>query len=134
MISVRSVSAHTMCASQDLTTSLQHKQHETGRLKRREANRTRKAASTSSPFQDDESIDILAESHPTFPLWRRATKQFWWNEWMLQPLIDAGVSSCTNIWIRPVLTPFPAAFLRYSSHARFFPDFNIHYSTYTRRV
>ena len=46
----------------DWTTSLQHKHHETGRLKCREANQTRKAASTSSPFQDDESIDILAES------------------------------------------------------------------------
>ena len=35
----------------------------------------------------------MAESYPVLPLWRRIDKRFWWNEWMSNPFIDAGVCS-----------------------------------------
>ncbi|KIJ69320.1 hypothetical protein HYDPIDRAFT_79429 [Hydnomerulius pinastri MD-312] len=41
----------------------------------------------------DSKVDPLAEPFPTLPLWRRVNKQFWWNEWLSKPFIDAGLHS-----------------------------------------
>jgi hypothetical protein len=38
-------------------------------------------------------VDVLAEPNITLPLWKRVVKRFWWNEWMMQPFIEAGVSA-----------------------------------------
>lgn len=38
-------------------------------------------------------MDVLAEPNITLPLWRRVVKHYWWNEWMIQPFVDAGVSN-----------------------------------------
>jgi phosphatidylinositol 4-phosphatase len=38
-----------------------------------------------------EKVDVLAEPFPTLPLWRRVDRQFWWNEWLMKPFIEAGV-------------------------------------------
>lgn len=40
---------------------------------------------------DDDTTDVLVEPNPTLPLWRRVDRQFWWNEWMSKPFVDAGV-------------------------------------------
>ena len=42
-----------------------------------------------SPSGD--KVDILAEPNATLPLWRRVDRQFWWNEWLSKPFVDAGV-------------------------------------------
>ena len=38
-------------------------------------------------------VDVLAEPLPALPLWRRVDRQFWWNEHLSKPFIDAGVST-----------------------------------------
>jgi hypothetical protein len=42
-----------------------------------------------------DAVDVLAEPHATLPLWRRVDRQFWWNEWMAKPFVDAGVRPFT---------------------------------------
>lgn len=48
-----------------------------------------------SPVTDripmDDKVDPLAEPYPMLPLWRRVDRQFWWNEWLSKPFVDAGV-------------------------------------------
>ncbi len=39
----------------------------------------------------EDKIDVLAEASPTLPLWRRVDRQYWWNEWISKPFINAGV-------------------------------------------
>jgi hypothetical protein len=46
----------------------------------------------SPPSSALETVDVFSEPHPTLPLWRRVDRQFWWNEWLSKPLVDAGVS------------------------------------------
>ncbi|KAF9246453.1 SacI homology domain-containing protein [Melanogaster broomeanus] len=41
----------------------------------------------------DSTVDPLAEPFSTLPLWRRVNRQFWWNEWLSKPFIDAGLHS-----------------------------------------
>lgn len=38
-------------------------------------------------------VNVLAEPSSTLPLWRRVDRQYWWNEWLSKPFVDAGVSS-----------------------------------------
>lgn len=40
-----------------------------------------------------DKVHVLAEPFPTLPLWRRVDRQYWWNEWLSKPFIDAGVRS-----------------------------------------
>ncbi|THU85663.1 hypothetical protein K435DRAFT_869083 [Dendrothele bispora CBS 962.96] len=44
-------------------------------------------------IHEGDKVNPLAEPNPTLPLWRRVDKQFWWNEWLSKPLIDAGLHS-----------------------------------------
>jgi phosphatidylinositol 4-phosphatase len=39
----------------------------------------------------DDKISVLEEPSATLPLWRRVDRQYWWNEWLSKPFIDAGV-------------------------------------------
>lgn len=48
-------------------------------------------AETSDVPKDGDNLSPLAEPNPTLPLWRRVDKQYWWNEWMTKPFLDAGV-------------------------------------------
>ncbi|KAH7926636.1 hypothetical protein BV22DRAFT_1062448 [Leucogyrophana mollusca] len=41
----------------------------------------------------DDKVDALAEPYPMLPLWRRVDRQFWWNEWLSKPFVDAGLHS-----------------------------------------
>jgi hypothetical protein len=75
----------------DLTRSLQHKHDLSLRLrKQQELLAGLGALDKKSDGQSRESP--LIEPNLALPLWRRVDKQFWWNEWMSKPFIDAGVS------------------------------------------
>ena len=80
----------------DITTSLQHKQQRLIDLKHPpkspKSPRSKSKPVRAHSISENDETDILAEPNPTLPLWKRVAKQFWWNEWMQQPLIDAGVS------------------------------------------
>ncbi|EPQ58006.1 hypothetical protein GLOTRDRAFT_114553 [Gloeophyllum trabeum ATCC 11539] len=79
----------------DITRSLQHKQQELVKAKKQNellANLNVLGEDKhGSPVGD--RIDVLAEPYPTLPLWRRVDRQFWWNEWLSKPFIDAGLHS-----------------------------------------
>ncbi|TFK54747.1 hypothetical protein OE88DRAFT_1777920 [Heliocybe sulcata] len=79
----------------DVTRSFQHKHEEVNKSKRHNALLAGLNAlgdeHTLSPVGD--KIDVFAEAHPTLPLWRRVDRQFWWNEWLSKPFIDAGLHS-----------------------------------------
>ncbi|KZT71284.1 hypothetical protein DAEQUDRAFT_724233 [Daedalea quercina L-15889] len=70
----------------DITRSLQHKHEMIAKSKAENASDEDKRL---SPL--GEKVDVLAEPSPTLPLWRRVDHQFWWNEWLSKPFIDAGV-------------------------------------------
>lgn len=78
----------------DITTSFQHKQHEVLRLRRK--------ASTQPGVSVEDNVDVLSEPQLTLPLWRRVTKQFWWNENLLQPFINANL----HPYVLPVMQGF----------------------------
>lgn len=42
-------------------------------------------------------VDALVEPSPTLPLWRRVDRQFWWNEWLTKPFVEAGVSVYVDV-------------------------------------
>lgn len=66
----------------DITRSLQHKHELIAESKAEDK--------VAGPV--GEKVDVLAEPAPTLPLWRRVDRQFWWNEWLSKPFIDAGVT------------------------------------------
>lgn len=78
----------------DITRSLQHKQDQVLKSQKQDALLADLIPSrNSSELLEGEKINALSEPYPTLPLWRRVDKQFWWNEWMSKPFIDAGVCS-----------------------------------------
>ncbi|KAF7305034.1 hypothetical protein MKEN_01218400 [Mycena kentingensis (nom. inval.)] len=77
----------------DITRSLQHKQEQAAKSQKQQA---LLADLNALPEREPKSptdikIDPLVEPQPTLPLWRRVDRQFWWNEWMSKPFVDAGV-------------------------------------------
>lgn len=86
----------------DITRSLQHKHDQVLRLQKQQdllaglgalPNSDKLDAHAPSPV----AASPLVEPNPAVPLWRRVDKQFWWNEWMLKPFIEAGVSFSLEI-------------------------------------
>lgn len=77
----------------DITHSLQHKQEQIAKTQKQNVLLAElDALDPSAQFMaSGEDVDVLAEPLPTLPLWRRADRQFWWNEHLLKPFIDAGV-------------------------------------------
>lgn len=85
----------------DITRSLQHKQEQVAKSRKR--NDLLQGLGAISPPPENSSrisyhpkldggeVVPLAEPNPTLPLWRRVDRQFWWNECMAKPFIDAGV-------------------------------------------
>lgn len=73
----------------DITRSLQHKHDMIARSKIEQDQQAKAEDGTVGPI--GEKVDVLAEPAPTLPLWRRVDRQFWWNEWLSKPFIDAGV-------------------------------------------
>ncbi|KAF8275070.1 SacI homology domain-containing protein [Lactarius quietus] len=84
----------------DITRSIQHKQEKIAQAQKRDALLEQLNASDPSALR--ENVDVLAEPLPTLPLWRRVDRQFWWNEHLSNPLIDAGLHS----YILPLVQGF----------------------------
>jgi phosphatidylinositol 4-phosphatase len=98
----------------DITRSLQHK-HEAIEKARGKSGPPRDLG-TKSPDGDNtgglDTVDVLAEPDPTLPLWRRVDRQFWWNEWLSKPFVDAGV--CVSPLIIAMIVLTNARFLSYT--------------------
>jgi phosphatidylinositol 4-phosphatase len=52
-----------------------------------------------------ENIDALSEPLSTHPLWHRVDHQFWWNEHLLKPFIDAKVLTISLLKFAPPDSP-----------------------------
>ncbi|KAF8478731.1 SacI homology domain-containing protein [Russula ochroleuca] len=77
----------------DITHSLQHKQEQIAKTQKQNVLLAELDA-LDTPVQSvasSEDVDVLAEPLPTLPLWRRVDRQFWWNEHLSKPFIDAGL-------------------------------------------
>lgn len=85
-----------VCA--DITRSLQHKQQQSLKSRKERDLLTGLGAASpgSTPNLGVDTVDVLVEPYPTLPLWRRVDRQFWWNEWLSKPFVDAGVSLSTQ--------------------------------------
>ncbi|KAI9510219.1 SacI homology domain-containing protein [Russula earlei] len=88
----------------DITHSLQHKQEQLVKTRKRNALLAELDAldSPANSVANGENIDILAEPLPTLPLWRRVDRKFWWNEHLSKPFIEAGLHS----YILPLVQGF----------------------------
>ncbi|KAJ7219415.1 SacI homology domain-containing protein [Mycena pura] len=88
----------------DITRSLQHKQEQVAKSQKQHALLADLNAlpSPDSTAQNDNKNDPLIELNSTFPLWRRVDRQFWWNEWMAKPFVNAGVHS----YVLPIMQGF----------------------------
>lgn len=77
----------------DITHSLQHKQEQIAKTQKQNVLLAELDALDPSvqSVVSGEDVDVLAEPLPTLPLWRRVDRQFWWNEHLSKPFIDAGV-------------------------------------------
>ncbi|KAJ7582942.1 SacI homology domain-containing protein [Mycena floridula] len=74
----------------DITRSLQHKQDQTVKSKKQNELLADLMPSSNSAEPIDITVNPLSEPFPTLPLWRRVDRQFWWNESLSKPFIDAG--------------------------------------------
>jgi hypothetical protein len=79
-------------ATTDITRSLQHKQEQFVQCRKQHDLLIDLQAVTDITPKDDRTINVLAEPYPTLPLWRRVDRQFWWNEWLSKPFVDASAS------------------------------------------
>lgn len=114
----------------DITRSLQHKQEQSAKSEKQKAlladlNALDEYNQSSS--QASNKANALTEPYSTLPLWRRVDRQFWWNEWLSKPFVDAGVSKFCRHAVHPLLTCFTymlslAAFVRAPYHARILPN------------
>ncbi|KAI0301975.1 SacI homology domain-containing protein [Russula brevipes] len=79
----------------DITRSLQHKQEQIAKTRKQNVLLAELDAldPSSQPVANAENVDALAEPSPTLPLWRRVDRQFWWNEHLSKPFINAGLHS-----------------------------------------
>ncbi|KAJ7097797.1 SacI homology domain-containing protein [Mycena belliarum] len=80
----------------DITRSLQHKQELVTKAHKQQAllaDLNVLPSPDSVAQSNDVHTDPLVEPHAALPLWRRVDRQFWWNEYMAKPFIDAGVHS-----------------------------------------
>ncbi|KAF8912099.1 SacI homology domain-containing protein [Gymnopilus junonius] len=90
----------------DITRSLQHKQEQ---MLKSQKQRSLLAGLGALPSpENNNNIPIspmpgkasnLTEPYPALPLWRRVDRQFWWNEWMSKPFVDAGL----HTYILPIM-------------------------------
>ncbi|KAI0277671.1 SacI homology domain-containing protein [Russula aff. rugulosa BPL654] len=77
----------------DITHSLQHKQEQIAKTLKQNVLLAELDAldPSTQTMASGEDVDVLAEPLPTLPLWRRVDRQFWWNEHLSKPFIDAGL-------------------------------------------
>ncbi|KAI0093512.1 SacI homology domain-containing protein [Irpex rosettiformis] len=88
----------------DITRSLQHKQALIAKMKKQKELLVQLNAidSTAEVGPSDDKISVLEDPSSTLPLWRRVDRQFWWNEWLSKPFIDAGLHS----YVLPIMQGF----------------------------
>ncbi|TFY55822.1 hypothetical protein EVG20_g9178 [Dentipellis fragilis] len=89
----------------DITRSLQHKQDQIAKSQKQNAllaDLNALQANDTEHHSPGDKVDVLAEPSPTLPLWRRVDRQFWWNEWLSKPFIDAGLHS----YVLPIVQGF----------------------------
>lgn len=84
--------------SLDITRSLQHKQDRLSKSRKEytllaelDALPGREPPLSPQSTQRLDRVSASGEPYPSLPLWRRVDKQFWWNEWLSKPFMDAGV-------------------------------------------
>jgi phosphatidylinositol 4-phosphatase len=77
----------------DITRSLQHKQEQIAKAERQSVLLAELNALDPSTMSvaHGENVKVLAEPSPNLPLWRRVDRQYWWNEHLSKPFIEAGV-------------------------------------------
>lgn len=89
----------------DITRSLQHKQEQAMKSRKKHSlleglgALPSPEAVTSDVPKDGDDVSPLAEPNPTLPLWRRVDKQYWWNEWLTKPFLDAGL----HCYVLPIM-------------------------------
>ncbi|KIM25985.1 hypothetical protein M408DRAFT_330774 [Serendipita vermifera MAFF 305830] len=84
----------------DLSNSLQRKQQQVERLKKQEnILADLNALGDWAKLEPCEGAKPFMEPSPNLPLWQRIDRKFWWNEHLLQPLIE---SRC-HMYILPIL-------------------------------
>ena len=109
----------------DITTSLQHKRAELARV-----NKSFRVGETVEASANIVNSSYMSEPNPTLPLWRRATKHFWWNEALSQPFIDAGVSLHSNI----LIAFFSSFFFLFQLHSYILPVIQGYFQTTTFEI
>lgn len=77
----------------DLTRSLQHKFEQSLKSCAQDQLLATLDALSPSIGPSESDMNSLLEPLPKLPLWRRVDRQFWWNEHISRPFIDAGVSA-----------------------------------------
>lgn len=84
--------------SSDITRSLQHKQDRLSKSRKEytllaelDALPGRESPISPQSTQRLDRVNVSGEPYPSLPLWRRVDRQFWWNEWLSKPFVDAGV-------------------------------------------
>jgi hypothetical protein len=79
----------------DITHTLQRKQELLAKAQKQNALLAELNALdiSAQPVAHGENVDALSEPLPTHPLWHRVDRQFWWNEHLSKPFIDAKVST-----------------------------------------
>ena len=79
---------------------------------------------------EDGKVHVLGEPSATLPLWRRVDRQYWWNEWLSKPLLDAGVSTSVAILPPPKAEVADiAAYIRAADDAGLLPDSTLRHPT-----
>lgn len=76
----------------DLSSSLQRKQQQMERLKRRsELLSDLQASGDWAALDSCEDAEPFREPQPSLPLWSRIDRRFWWNEHLIQPFVEKEV-------------------------------------------
>ncbi|EKM55175.1 uncharacterized protein PHACADRAFT_184007 [Phanerochaete carnosa HHB-10118-sp] len=88
----------------DITRSLQHKQEMISKAKKRstllsDLNAVDEQCMLSP---EDGKVHVVGDPSATLPLWRRVDRQYWWNEWLSKPLLDAGL----HTFVLPIMQGF----------------------------
>lgn len=118
----------------DITRSLQQKQEIISKAKKRSSLLADLNALDEqhklSP--DDGKVHVLAEPSATLPLWRRVDRQYWWNEWLSKPLLDAGVRRLIFKYSASIDSSLVAPHICSAYHAGIFPDRQLRHTPRTR--
>ncbi len=103
----------------DVTRSMQHKRDQIAKVQKETA---LLVDLNVLPINHQSHRGNVSEPNPTLPLWRRVDRQFWWNESLAKPFIDAGVRFYLSLEVFIFLFCVIATPLRSPNHARLLSD------------